>query len=188
MKIRPATVSDIPALVSLNRIVHHMHAAAFPGTFRQDPPDQVVAHAFKAAIEAPSSYWLLAEEEHAGAFLSADFRQRDESWCMIAHRVCYIGGIVVAPHCRRMGIARALLAELKREANVRGVARIELDVWTFNHEARQAFARLGFHPVMERMMLSALESNKAREPTPSAVTPQAIEPKMKSPNRNANSE
>ena len=164
MKIRPATVSDIPALVSLNRIVHRMHAAAFPGTFRQDPPDQVVAEAFKAAIEAPSSYWLLAEEEHASAYLSADFRQRDESWYMVAHRVCYIGAIVVAPECRRMGIARALLAELKREANVRGVARIELDVWTFNHAARQAFACLGFRPVMERMTLSVPEN--APEPTP----------------------
>jgi diamine N-acetyltransferase len=161
MKIRVATVSDIPALISLNRIVHRTHAAAFPETFRQNPSDQEVAHAFQAAIEAPSSYWLLAEDEKANAFLSADFRRRDESWCLVAHPVCYIAGIVVAPNCRRKGVARALLAELKLEAIVRGVNRIELDVWTFNHEAKQAFSSLGFHSVMERMMLSALRPEGA---------------------------
>lgn len=161
MKIRQAALSDIPALVALNRIVHAIHATAAPTTFRPNPPDQVVADAFKAAIDAPSSYWLLAEEEESAAFLSADFRERAETWYMLPHRVCYIGGIVVAPHFRRRGIARSLLAELKREANSRGVARIELDVWTFNDEARQAFANLGFHPAMERMTLSANEPNKA---------------------------
>ena len=146
-------------MVSLNQIVHSMHVAAFPGRFRQDPPDDVVAHAFKEGIEASTSYWLLAEEEQVCGFLSADFRQRDESWHSIAHHVCYLGGIVVSPHSRRLGIARALLAELKREASVRSVDRIELDVWRFNNEARMAFASLGFHSIMERMTLSVSEPN-----------------------------
>lgn len=158
MKIRRATLSDIPALVALNRMIHAMHAAAFPGTFRQEPPDEVVADAFKAAMEAPSSYWLLAEEQQTAAYLSADFRERPETWHTVQHRVCYIGGFVVVPHCRRRGIARALLAELTREADSRGVVRIELDVWAFNDEARQAFANLGFRSVMERMVLSGAAS------------------------------
>jgi ribosomal protein S18 acetylase RimI-like enzyme len=165
MKIRRATLSDLPALVALNRLVQAMHAAALPGTFRQDPPDEVVTDAFKGAIEAPSSCWLLAEESGVAGYLSADFRERAETWYMIPHRVCYLGGIVVAPHCRRKGIARALLAELKREAHVRGVARIELDVWTFNERAKAAFAKLGFHSVMERMALSAELPNRVPEPT-----------------------
>ena len=155
MNIRRAILSDVPPLVALNRIVHQLHAAAYPKTFQQNPPDEVVAEAFKAAIEAPSSYWLLAEEEQVVAFLSADFRQRPETWYMIPHQVCYIGGIVVLSHYRRRGIGRALLAALKREADLRGVDRIELDVWQFNDDARQAFARLGFKPVMERMTLSS---------------------------------
>src|SRR5688572_28441898 len=129
MKIRQATLSDVPALVALNRIVHALHAASLPRKFRQHPPDQAVADAFKAAIEVPSSYWLLAEEQQAAAYLSAEFRQRAETWYMIPHCVCYVGGIVVVPHYRRRGIARALLDNLKREANSRGVAQIELDVW-----------------------------------------------------------
>ena len=73
MKIRRATVSDIPALIALNRIVHAIHFAAYPDIFRPDPPDKVVAEAFRSSIETPSSCWLLAEEEQILAFLHADF-------------------------------------------------------------------------------------------------------------------
>lgn len=151
MKIRQATVADVPALVALNRMVHAMHAEAVPDAFRPNPPDEVVAAAFKEAIGSPASCWLLAEEERPAAFLSAEFRQRPETWYRTAHQMCYISALVVEPDSRRKGIARALLAELKRHALSRGVTRIELDIWSFNNEARRAFARLGFHSLMERM-------------------------------------
>ena len=165
MKTRQATLSDIPALVALNRIVHALHVAAHPDKFRQDPPDAEVADAFKSALEAPSAFWLLAEQERPVAFLSADFRQRPETWYRIADQVCYIGGVVVEPDCRRKGIARALLAGLKHEARSRGVTRIELDVWSFNAEASRAFASLGFRPVMERMALTVEPPDMSLEPT-----------------------
>ena len=180
MKIRRATVSDVPRLVSLNRDVQEMHAEAFPERFRRDAPENAVARAFSAMIESPSSYWLVAEGEQPTGFLSAEFIERDESWCVVPHRMCYLAAIVVAPAFRRRGIARALLAELKREAISRGVDRIELDVWAFNDAAKQAFASLGFHSVMERMALSTKKKpNKAPEPTSGSVTPRAIERKSK---------
>jgi diamine N-acetyltransferase len=159
MKIRIATVSDAPALVALNQSVQDMHADAFPERFRRDAPEETVEHAFGAMIQAPSSYWLVAEEDQPVAFLSAEFRERDESWCLVRHRVCYLAGIVVAPRFRRRGIARALLDELRREAYARDVTSIELDVWVVNEQARQVFTRLGFRGVMERMTLSAKTPN-----------------------------
>lgn len=154
MNIRKATVADVPALVALNQSVQDMHAAAFPERFRRDVPAETVEFAFLAMIQGPASYWLVAEEEQPIAFLSAEIREREESWCAVAQRVCYLGGIAVAPHFRRQGIARALLAELQREAAARGVMCIDLDVWAFNEQAHQAFASLGFRGVMERMTLA----------------------------------
>lgn len=92
--------------------------------------------------------------ERSLAYLSAEFRERAETWCAVAQHVCYLSGIAVAPPFRRQGIARALFAELKREAAARGATNIELDVWAFNEEARQVFARLGFRVIMQRMSLS----------------------------------
>ena len=109
-------------------------------------------------IDAPGGYWLVAERVEYGqvvAFLSAEFREREETWCTVARRICYLAGIVVAPAFRKQGIARALLGELQREAAPRGAASIELDVWAFNEQARPVFASLGFRGVMERMTLAA---------------------------------
>lgn len=155
MKIRKATVADVPVLVALNQSVQDMHADAFPERFRRNAPEKTIEHAFSAMLQAPSSYWLVAEEDQPIAFLSAEFRERDESWCLVAHRVCYLAGIVVASRFRRRGIARALFGELKREADVRGVTCIELDVWAFNEQARQVFTSFGFRGMMERMTLDA---------------------------------
>ncbi len=161
MKIRKATVSDAPVLVALNQSVQDMHADAFPERFRRNAPEETVERAFGAMIQAPSSYWLVAEEDQPIAFLSAEFRERDESWCLVSHRVCYLAGIVVAPRFRRRGIARALLDELKREADARGVTCIDLEVWAFNEQARQVFSSLGFRGMMERMSLPAEKPNQS---------------------------
>lgn len=154
MKIRPAAPGDIHALVKLNREAQAMHAEAYPGRFRQDASPEAVAGAFGLMLASPASCWLVAEvQNQTVAFLSAEFRQREENWCQAAHRVCYLAGIVVDPGFRRQGIARALLDELKREGKQRGVPGIELDVWAFNSGARLAFAKLGFERIMERMSL-----------------------------------
>jgi len=155
MKIRKATVADVPVLVALNQSVQNMHADAFPERFRRDVPAEAVECAFEAMIHAPSSHWLVAEEDQPIAFLSAEFRQRDASWCVVAHRVCYLAAIVVDARFRRRGIARTLLGELQREAAARGVTCIDLDVWSFNGQARQSFANLGFRGIMERMTLAS---------------------------------
>lgn len=154
MRIRQATRSDIPLLAALNRVVQDMHANALPERFRRDAPEDAVAQAFRTMIEAPSSYWLVAEDKEPIGFLSAEFREREASWCLVSHRVCYLAGIVIAPNHRRRGVARALLENLKTEAEARGVDDIELDVWSFNDAARQAFMKLGFRPLTERMRLA----------------------------------
>jgi ribosomal protein S18 acetylase RimI-like enzyme len=112
-------------------------------------------------IEAPSSYWLVAEEEQPVGFLSAEFREQGESWCLAPRRVCYLAGIVVAAAFRRRGVARALFGALQREADARGVSSIDADVWAFNAEAREVFVKLGFRRMMERLTLSAERPNAA---------------------------
>ena len=151
-----------------------MHAAAHPDRFRREVPDEAVARAFAAAIEAPSSYWVVAEEEgETVGFLSAEFREREESWHSVARRGCYLAGIAVAPRFRRTGIARALVADLRREAAARGVGCVELDVWAFNEVALQMFSRLGFRGVMQRMALPVEEPTKTPGPRRRKGTEQA---------------
>ncbi len=165
MQIRKATIADISALVSLNYEVQEAHARAFPQRFRSGTANEIVAQAFRTSIEAPSAYWLVAEAKQPIGFLSAEFKEREESWCQIAHRACYLAGIAVAAPFRRQGVARALVDQMRREAQVRGVSFVDLDVWAFNQEARAAFSRFGFNRLMERMTLEVVAPNQSREPT-----------------------
>jgi len=154
MNIRLATTLDIDALVSLTGYVQALHATAIPLLFRSQPPDAEVASAFHKMIEAPHSIWFIAEQEVPCGYLHAQFYDRPENWCRPATRVCNIEGIVVHPQARRKGIARNLISALKKEAEKRGVSRIELEVWSFNQEARAAYKRLGFQVFRERMEMT----------------------------------
>ncbi len=152
MKIRRATVADRDALVSLNRETQALHAEAHPDVFREDAPDAEVSEAFRRMMEKAESCWLAAEESGLiVGYLSAEFLRREASWCAAARSVCYLASVVVAPSSRRTGVAQALVEALKRECAARAVMQVELDVWAFNVEARQAFERLGFVPVRQRM-------------------------------------
>lgn len=85
MKIRQATIADVPMLAVLNQSVQEMHANASPERFRRNASAETVEGAFRAMIETQSSFWLIAEEEQPVAFLSAEFREREESWCLASH-------------------------------------------------------------------------------------------------------
>lgn len=151
MIIRPAGVPDLDALVTLNDYVQTLHAAEYPELFRLRPPAAEVADAFRKLLADPTALWLLAEAETPCGYLYAQFHEKPESWSRPAHRVCNINHLAVHPAARRRGVARQLIAAVAAEAERRGFARVELDVWSFNQPARAAFQRLGFHVFNERM-------------------------------------
>ncbi|MEM1295422.1 MAG: GNAT family N-acetyltransferase [Verrucomicrobiota bacterium] len=164
MKIRRATLADIPQLVTLNAPTQNEHAEAMPEKFRTDPPVEDVAEAFRESIDEPSSFWLVAETDcEVVGFLKSEFRDREQSWCTIPHRTCYLGGIVVAPSHRRKGIGRQLVEALQHEARAQELPQIELDVFGFNGAAKAMYENLGFQPVMERLKLS-LDGEKPDSP------------------------
>jgi ribosomal protein S18 acetylase RimI-like enzyme len=156
--LRQAARDDLAALGELNTHVQTLHAEACPELFRLNPPLEEVAGAFGKMMDDPSAFWLIAETYLPAGYLHARFHERPESWIRPAHRVCVINHLVVHPDFRRLGVARGLLSALVNEADKRGFGRIELDVWSFNREARAAFKSLGFEVFNERMALQRSDS------------------------------
>jgi ribosomal protein S18 acetylase RimI-like enzyme len=153
MKVRPASLSDVAALVALNEHVQLIRAVAVPELFRRNPPADVIGDAFRKMIADPAAFWLIAEDEVPCGYLCAQFHEQPESWFRPALRLCNISQLAVHPEARRKGVARRLIATLVETATQRGFERIVLDVWTFNQGAREAFMRLGFHLYNERLEL-----------------------------------
>ncbi len=62
----------------------------------------------------------------------------------------YINNVAVLPAYRRQGLARALLAELEKEATARALSFLTLEVRESNLPAHSLYASLGYVPVGRR--------------------------------------
>ncbi len=121
--IRPMTVTDIEAVVNLER--QCFPTVWYPGAYRSE-------------LENPASLYLTAWRGAALAGFAGAAVIEDE---------VHILTIAVAPACRRQGIGRRLLVELLEQAHRRGARRATLEVREGNQAARALYEKYGFEPV-----------------------------------------
>jgi phosphinothricin acetyltransferase len=110
--IRPATLSDIPAITAIySHAVKHGTAS-----FEIEPPgEQEMTDRFRTLVEGGFPY-LVAESGGAvlGYAYAGPYRAR------IAYRFTLENSIYVATDCQRRGIGRALMDELVSQASALG--------------------------------------------------------------------
>lgn len=68
----------------------------------------------------------------------------------------YIDSLATLSELRRMGVARALLAEAERQARGHGLRSVALDTWVDNRAARALYLSAGFEEVAYTPALSGL--------------------------------
>ncbi len=155
MRVRPATAGDAQAIAVLNAEVQELHARTLPQLFK--PPDPA---SFSAAIAellaGPQNRVFIADEDgEAVGYLYAQVVRRPESALRHALDLVYIHHIAVRRTHRGQGCGEALVQRALALAREEGIARVELDVWSFNEGARAFFRRQGFTVFNERMCIEA---------------------------------
>lgn len=154
MRVRNATIGDLGIILALNAFVQQQHADALPRLFKLPTDSKQSVDAFGAILKAPDNLVLLAEDVEPVGYLYAQFQNRPASWVHLASQVLYIQHMVIAPKFRRQGVGTLLLSGAMESACNKGISRVELDVWTFNSEAKRFYAKHGFEVFNERMQLS----------------------------------
>jgi ribosomal protein S18 acetylase RimI-like enzyme len=150
--IRTATSNDASALSALNADVQATHAEALPWLFKAPNADTFPPDAAAAIVARAGAIVLLAlVDTRPVGYAYAEVRRRGETGLTKGYESVYLHHISVRPALRGRGIGSALLAALRSAAAEQGVARLELDVWTFNEPARRFFVRHGFAAYNERM-------------------------------------
>lgn len=152
--IRRAHVDDAAAISALSTDVRAMHAAAHPEMFHPAGAAPRPVDETARLIEAAGALCLVAE--HAGAFAGyarAELQEEPASAIKRASRVVYVHEMAVAPAHRQHGVGRALLAAVRQAARDLGAQAVTLDVYAFNRGAREFYAREGFAPLRERLLL-----------------------------------
>lgn len=140
--IRPATLDDLPALVTWN-------AAMAQETESKQLDRDVLAGGVAAVFEQPRrGFYLIAERAGAavGGLLVtyewSDWRCGDFWW---------IQSVYVVPAARRGGVFRALHAAVAERAHAAGAVGLRLYVETENARAQRTYSELGMTECHYRM-------------------------------------
>jgi len=158
MRVRNAKAADLEALLALNAFVQQQHTDALPQLFKATTKPQQIRDEFKDFISDPNSLVLLAEETEPAGYLFAQFQNHPANWARFELKLLCIQHLVVAPKFRRQGVATKLLSAALDAARSRGIERIELDVWSFNSEAKNFYLKNGFKVFNERMTITTDEA------------------------------
>lgn len=76
---------------------------------------------------------------------------RPDGWARRGQRFLYIQHMAVAPEFRRRGVGRLMLTKAVDIARREGIKRVELDVWSFNFDAKRFYTKHGFEVFNEKM-------------------------------------
>lgn len=153
MRIRNASDTDLEAIIALSTFAQRQHAEALPGLFKAPTESQRTRDAFRDFLTDPNGLMLLAEEAQPAGYLWAQFQTRPDGWTRFGLRLLYIQHMAVAPQFRRKGVGALLLSRAVDIARRKGIKRVELDVWSFNSEAKCFYAKHGFEVFSEKMAI-----------------------------------
>ena len=143
--VRAATERDIPRLVGLTRLAQDLHVAAHPDVFRPSSDLPGIDDLFSKSISDTNQHVLVAEVDGvAVGYLCATVEREPAHTFKRDTTRLYVQQIAVAADRRRRGVGRALFAAVEQIAQDQSINDIALDTWSFNEEAQDFFASLGF--------------------------------------------
>ncbi|WP_445385586.1 GNAT family N-acetyltransferase [Robiginitalea sp. IMCC44478] len=139
IKIRPATLSDLPALREMEQGIIRDERPYDP-TIRQDP---VHYYDLPALIADPDCYFLVAEANQK--LVSTGYVQKKTPRHYLDHEFyAYLGFMYTVPEQRGKGINGLLISDLKKWAREHGLKEFRLTVYENNLPAIRAYQKVGF--------------------------------------------
>ncbi len=152
LSIRRGQESDSEILSSLNADVQRLHAEMMPVRFKPVGPDTFPPDAARALLAKPDNHVFLAEVDGEPAgYVYASIVSVAEGPLVHGWNEVFLHHISVRPQHRRLGIATALLENVRTIAREAGIGLITLQVWSFNEGSQAFFRRHGFSPYMVRL-------------------------------------
>lgn len=152
--IRHATEEDYEAACVLYHTVDTYHATVYPEIFQKTNGPERPRERFLEKLTSPEMAVFVAERNGKLCGLADVQEEASPPYPMfIPYRIARIDNLVVAEPYRRQGIARALLAEVRVWAEERGLASIQLSVYSKNADALACYEDAGFNPLLVKLKL-----------------------------------
>lgn len=152
LTIRPATPTDIPAVLPMVQSVCDFHRRLEPHRydFLPDIAQRYATWLPRRAAD-PQSVFLIAELEGVtSGFLVGEVL--DEIPIFTIKRYGFIHDLWVEPRARRHGLGRMLVSEAVARFRSMGVTQVRGDTAAANNNARTLVAGLGFVPTTVQVL------------------------------------
>jgi ribosomal protein S18 acetylase RimI-like enzyme len=144
IEIRRAQAADVGAFARLHGEVQELHVAARPDQFYAAEPPALEARFRELFGSRDAKIWVAELDGGVVGYVVALHQRRPAFTAMPAREWCEIDQIAVAATHRRRGVATALMQAVVDDAHLSGLPNIELNSWSFNQDAHEAFRAFGF--------------------------------------------
>jgi ribosomal protein S18 acetylase RimI-like enzyme len=153
MKIRKATIEDIPQIVALWREVADMHAKLNPMFELIEAPENKYLDHIKDVLVKENSYVVVAETNDtiAGYAIIALGKRPD---VFVMRNSGTIQDVYVKPEYRNAGTGKKMIKALVDFAKEKDTEIINLTVAIDNKEGNKFWIQMGFRPTLNFMSLS----------------------------------
>ena len=142
--VRFAEEKDLIRVNELRKQVNDLHVAGRPDIFKSGFGEEMQNFA-KVMLNGENSDIIVAERDGVICGMACvDYVRKSESPYTKARNFYHVQEIAVDEAFRRQGVAKEMLAFIKKDACQRGFAKIELDVWAFNASAIAFYEEVGF--------------------------------------------
>ena len=153
VRVRPADVADVPALVELTRSTD-LVSGTFSGRALLDDRVEHLTERVTQILRDGERLLLVAVDDSTGALAGLLVARQDEIGAIDLTPVLHVSHLIVAPKQRRRGVGRTLLVAAVHLAEERGVDRVLATAASGSREGNRYLARLGFAPLVVHRIAS----------------------------------
>ena len=142
--VREMRAGDLEQVNALRACIQQLHHKGRPDLFL--PASAAHGELARQFMQRENGRVLVAArgERVLGYAVTQDI-SREANPYMLARRFVHVEEFCVDANHRREGVGRALAEAIRTDARARGFARVELDVWAFNEDARCFYEAMGFY-------------------------------------------
>jgi GNAT superfamily N-acetyltransferase len=146
--IRTIEPNEAELILPLLEIVQSVHSSARSDIFRAHPDRSELSAFLQRWLAEPAMTALVAMDADGRAcgYILFEIQERGQQPLHQANRRGFLHHICVDPLSRRVGIATALVEEMKQRLRALGVERVATAYWAFNAPSAALMAKLGFTP------------------------------------------
>jgi orotate phosphoribosyltransferase len=161
LRVRRATVDDVPELVRIALEIQRVHVDGRPDLFKPGGVETMAQIA--ARLESPDHfYWVATLGSDVVGYAFARTADEPESRWRYAARILMLDQMGVDARQRSNGIGARLWNAVREAAVAYGADRVILNVWSFNADARRFYERMGFRAFHERLSFDLGDASRAR--------------------------